>query len=370
MPERVALLLYSPGVFPRRIPAHLAVVAGALGGSPSGMTSASPPLARDERSGSAWGRRIAILIPCHNEESTIASVVRKFRRCLPSATVYVFDNNSSDRTAAEAARAGATVFHEGRQGKGFVVRSMFRKIDADVYVLIDGDDTYPADAVENLLAPVLSGEADMVIGSRLHKRSDSRFRYTNRFGNQFFSWLLSLMFGVRITDVLSGYRVFSRRFVRGVPLLGGGFETEAEMTIKALQRGFTVVEVPVDLTPRPPESRSKLRLVHDGLLILGMMLTLLRDYKPLTFFGSLGIGLMLVGLVPGTIALAAYVTTGIFSRPGAVWLASALVLTGLAMEFLGLILHTIARRFQELDLQLQTLADDRRSRTEGESSGR
>ena len=334
------------------------------------MTSVSPPPERDKRSGSTCEDGIAILIPCHNEESTIASVVGKFRRWIPLAAVYVFDNNSSDRTAAEAARAGAIVFQEQRQGKGFVVRSMFRKVVADVYLLVDGDDTYPADAAAKLLAPVLGGEADMVIGSRLHERSDSRFRYLNRFGNQVFSWLLSLMFGVRITDVLSGYRAFSRRFVRGVPLLGSGFDTEAEMTIKALQRGFTIVEVPVDPAPRPPGSRSKLRLVHDGLLILAMMLTLLRDYKPLTFFGSLGLGLMLIGLAPVTMALWAYVTTGIFSRPGAVWLASTLVLTGLAMGFLGLILHTIARRFQELDLQLQTLADDLRTRPDPESTRR
>lgn len=314
--------------------------------------------------------RIAILVPCHNEESTIASVVSKFRRSLPSATVYVFDNNSSDRTAAEAARAGAVVFHEGRRGKGFVVQSMFRRVDADVYVLVDGDDTYPADAAATLLAPVLEGEADMVIGSRLHARSRSRFRYVNRFGNRVFSRLLSLMFGVRITDVLSGYRVFGRRFVRGVPLLGGGFETEAEMTIKALHRGFTVVEVPVDLAPRRPGSRAKIRLLHDGLQILGTMLTLFRDYKPLTFFGALGLGFVLIGLVPGTLALAAYATTGVLSRPGAVWLASALVLTGLSLGFLGLILHTIARRFQELELQLQLLADDRLARPDGERAPR
>ena len=150
---------------------------------------------------------------------------------------------------AKAERAGAIVHREQRQGKGYVIQSMFRKVDADVYVLVDGDDTYPAHAVAALIAPVLRGKADMVIGSRLHEASASQFRIVNRLGNHIFLWLLSLTFGVRITDLLFGYRAFSRRFVRGIPLFGGGFETEAEMTIKALQRGFRVVEVPIDLVP-------------------------------------------------------------------------------------------------------------------------
>ena len=331
--------------------------------------SASRTPTAGERVG-ATDLRVAVLIPCYNEEVTIAGVVRKFREQLPTADIYVFDNNSADRTAAEAARVGAIVVREQRQGKGYVVRSMFRKVDADVYVLVDGDDTYPAHAVANLVAPILGGEADMVIGSRLHQGSSSQFRSVNRLGNKLFLWLLFLTFGVRITDLLSGYRAFSRRFVRGIPLFGGGFETEAEMTIKALQRGFTVVEVPIDLVPRPPGSHSKIRLVQDGLLILTMILTLLRDYKPLTFFGSLGLGLVFAGLVPGAFAVMDQLRTGALSRPGAALLALALMLGGLAMGLLGLILHTIARRFQELDLQLQTLADElhARSKSEGVTS--
>jgi glycosyltransferase involved in cell wall biosynthesis len=312
--------------------------------------------------------RTAVLIPCFNEELTIARVVRKFREQVPAAAVYVFDNNSSDGTVAEAERAGAIVHREPRQGKGYVIQSMFHRVDADVYVLVDGDDTYPAHAVAALIAPVLRGEADMVIGSRLHKTSASQFRIVNRLGNHIFLWLLSLTFGVRITDLLSGYRAFSRRFVRGIPLFGGGFETEAEMTIKALQRGFRVVEVPIDLVSRPPGSHSKIRLVQDGMLILMMMLTLLRDYKPLTFFGSLGLGLALAGLVPGVLTVSEYAKTGSLIHPGAALLALALLLAGLAIGLLGLILHTIARRFQELELQLQALADDLRPRAKGSVS--
>ena len=334
------------------------------------MTSASPPPAVDPHRPSTRDLRTVVLIPCHNEERTIASVVRKFSQQIPTAAIYVFDNNSTDRTAAEAARAGAVVRCEQRQGKGFVVQSMFRKIDADVYVLVDGDDTYPAHAVAQLLAPVFAGEADMVIGSRLHDGSASQFRRVNRFGNRLFAALLTLMFGVRITDLLSGYRAFSRRFVRSVPLIGGGFDTEAEMTIKALQRGLTVVEVPIDLAPRPSGSHSKIRLTQDGLLILAMMLTLLRDYKPLTFFGSLGLALTLTGLVPGAVAVSDYLATGTLSRLAAALLAAVLLLSGMAMGFLGLILHTIARRFQELDLQLQALADEPRAQADpGRTTG-
>jgi hypothetical protein len=323
--------------------------------------SASASPAADDAA--APRERLAVLIPCYNEALTIGSVVRKFREALPSAAIYVFDNNSSDETVGEAARAGAIVVSERRQGKGYVVQSMFRRVDADVYVLVDGDDTYPAAAAGGLIAPVLRGEADMVIGSRLHAGSASQFRSVNRLGNKLFLWVLFLAFGVRITDLLSGYRAFSRRFVRGIPLFGGGFETEAEMTIKALERGFTVVEIPVDLVPRPPGSQSKIRLLQDGLLILNMILTLLRDYKPLTYFGSLGLVLVAAALVPGAWSVSGLMQTGtLAARPGAALLTVVLLAGGFAMGLLGLILHTIARRFQELDLQLRTLADELRSR--------
>ena len=214
--------------------------------------------------------RIAILIPCYNEELTIAEVVAQFRAELPDADIYVFDNNSTDRTVEEARAAGALIFHEKRQGKGYVVQSMFRKVSADVYVMVDGDGTYPAAEVHRLIEPVLNDEADIVVGSRLHRDATSQFKTPNRLGNRFFLYVLNYTLGARITDMLSGYRAFNRGFVKGVPLFGGGFETETELTIKALNRGFRIVEVPVNLTTRPEGSFSKIRIFRDGFLILNM----------------------------------------------------------------------------------------------------
>ncbi|HKV42695.1 MAG TPA: glycosyltransferase [Blastocatellia bacterium] len=303
---------------------------------------------------------VAILIPCRNEERTIAEVVRGFQHSLPSAEIYVFDNNSSDRTAELARQAGAIVMAERRQGKGFVVQAMFKRVDAGIYVMVDGDGTYPAEAASALVAPIESGEADMVIGSRLHEGSDSQFRAINRLGNRLFLVVLNLIFGVRITDLLSGYRAFSRRLVRGLPLFRGGFETEAEMTIKALERGYSIVELPVSLSPRPPGSHSKIRLVRDGLLILRTVLTLFRDYKPLTFFGGAGLLLILIGFIPGTVVIVEFVKTGLVPRLPSALLAVGFVLTGVISLVVGLILNTVAHRFRELDFQLSAIADEMR----------
>jgi glycosyltransferase involved in cell wall biosynthesis len=302
----------------------------------------------------ATGRgRVAILIPCYNEAATIGTVVRSFREALPDAAVYVFDNRSTDGTAQAARGAGASVIDEPRRGKGHVVQSMFRSVEADIYVMVDGDDTYPAGVVEALIAPVRAGEADMVIGSRLHRASHSHLRPLNRLGNAFFRALLGLLFGVRLTDLLSGYRSFSRRLVRTVPLFGGGFETEAEMTIKALHRGFRVREVPVDLTERPAGSHSKIRLLRDGVLILTTILALARDYKPLTFFGGLGLFLVAAGVVPGIRVVSHWSPEHL---PMAL-LAAVLVLAGVVTGVAGLVLHTVARHFQELDLHLQATSE-------------
>lgn len=303
---------------------------------------------------------IAVLIPCYNEEAAIGEVVRQFRARLQNATIYVFDNNSSDGTVEKAAEAGALIFHEPRQGKGYVVQAMFRQVEADIYILVDGDGTYPADVVWSLIEPVRRGQADMVIGSRLHHQATSQFRPLNRLGNHIFRSLLNWMFGVGLTDILSGYRVFSKRLVRGLPLLGGGFQTEAEMTIKALQRGFSVIELPVNLSSRLDGSHSKIRIVHDGVLILNTILTLFRDYRPLTFFGGAGLILMLVGLVPGVRVIIEYFRMGTVPRLPSAILAMGLELTGLILIVVGLILHTISRHFQELDLQLQSFAEELR----------
>ncbi|MEW6336710.1 MAG: glycosyltransferase [Acidobacteriota bacterium] len=299
--------------------------------------------------------RVAILIPCHNEATTVAAVVRDFKATLPGADVYVFDNNSSDATASEAAAAGATVVREPRQGKGFVVQAMFRAVDADLYVMVDGDGTYPAEAAPRLIEPAVKGEADMVVGSRLVAGTRSEFHPLNRLGNKLLRALLNLAFSVRLTDVLSGYRVFSRRLVQALPLAGGGFEVEVELTIKALQRGFAIREVPVDLRRRPAGSASKIRIVRDGLAIGWTILSLFRDYKPLTFFGGLGLVLALAGAVPGAGLFLDYARTGAPPPLAHALTCAGLFGAGIVLALVGLVLHAIARRFQELEVSLERL---------------
>lgn len=289
--------------------------------------------------------RIAVLIPALNEEQTIADVIHGFRAACPTARIIIFDNASTDSTARRARAAGAEVWHEPRRGKGNVVQSMFRSIDADVYVMVDGDATYPPERVNDLIRPVLDGGADMVIGSRLLHGSESDFRTLNRLGNVFYATLLRRLFGFRITDLLSGYRAFSRRLVKTLPLLGGGFETEAEMTIKAVHRGFRVIEIPVSLVSRPAGSTSKIRVVQDGVLILNAIVSLFRDYKPLTFFGVIAL------------ALTACATGALFLDYPVI--AATLAVIACAAAATGAVLHTVTRHFQELEVQLERVIGER-----------
>jgi hypothetical protein len=240
---------------------------------------------------------------------------------------------------------------------------MFRMVDADFYVMVDGDDTYPADAVHRLLAPVAAGDADMAVGSRLHAESRSQFKQLNRAGNRLVRATLNFIFRVRLSDILSGYRAFNRRFVKELPLFGGGFEIETELTIKAVGRGFRLVEIPVDLVPRPDGSHSKIRFMRDGFLILNTTLALFRDYKPLTFFGATGLSLALLALVPGALAASGVAGWSATLRVALALLALALFLCGLLSVTAGLILHSIARRSQEFEYHLGVLADELRART-------
>jgi glycosyltransferase involved in cell wall biosynthesis len=292
--------------------------------------------------------RTAVLIPCYNEALTVGDVVRAFRSELPTAQIHVFDNNSTDGTATVASEAGAIVTTERRQGKGYVIQTMFRKVDADVYIMVDGDGTYPAASVHRLLEPILQDEADMVVGSRLHPSSSSSFKAANLFGNKLIRWLLQLIFRVRLTDVLSGYRAFNRNFVKSIPLFGGGFEIETELTIKALQRGYRIEEVAVNLEDRPKGSFSKIHIVRDGFLILNTILALFRDTKPLTFFGISGLLLISGG---GIATIAGFTTAGIL-----------FIFTGVLFLLSGLTLHTIVRRFQEFDHQLRLLEMEEKNR--------
>lgn len=301
--------------------------------------------------------KIAVIIPCYNEEKTIADVVSDFKRQLPNADIYVFDNNSKDDTISVAEKAGAIVRYEKSQGKGNVVRSMFRQIDADIYVMVDGDGTYPADRVHELIRPVVNDEADMVMGSRLHEESKSGFKLLNLMGNKLFLSLLNSIFSVNITDLLTGYRVFNRSTVKSLPIFSTGFEIETELTVKCLERRYRIVEIPVKLSPRPQGSASKIKIFRDGFLIFSTIFALFRDYKPLTAFGLLGSFLVFCGFIPGSVVIHEFVLTRIVSHVPLAILSTGLVLSGLLVAFVGLILHTISRRFQEVDFQLQNIAE-------------
>jgi glycosyltransferase involved in cell wall biosynthesis len=308
--------------------------------------------------------RIAILIPCYNEECTIASVIQEFQQELPSAKIYVCDNNSSDATGRKAREAGATVLQEKRQGKGYAVQTMFRQIDADIYVMVDGDGTYSSRYVQDLIQPILNDQADMVVGCRLDRESQSDFKPLNRFGNMAFSSILNSTFKVHLSDILSGYRAFSRKFVKGVPLFGGGFEIETELTIKSLERGYRIVEIPVNLSRRISGSYSKLRIIHDGVIILNTILALLRDYKPLTFFGSAGIFFGFFGVVLALVALMYQAAILPSFRLPTMIAAVGLTIGGMLLMIVGLILHTVVRRFQEFEHQLRVTTEDSSRRRE------
>jgi len=306
--------------------------------------------------------RIAVLIPCYNEELTVGQVIADFQIELPGADLYVFDNNSSDGTVEIARNAGAHVAFERRQGKGYVIQAMFREVQADIYVIVDGHGTYPASEAHRLLDPIVRGEADMTVGSRLMTRSESEFKALNRFGNIFFLRVINFIFKIKLTDILSGYRAFSRDFVKNVPIFGGGFEVETELTIKALAHGYRIVEVPVDLKARPVGSFSKIRILHDGFLILNTIVGLFRDYKPLTFFGAIGLFLIVLGFIPGSLVIVEFIRTGLVPRLPSAVLAVGLVLSGMLCMLAGMILHTITRRFQELDHKLKVLGRESEER--------
>lgn len=305
---------------------------------------------------SAWDQRtvrISVLVPCLNEEQTVAKVVKDFRREIPEACIYVFDNCSVDGTAAVARAAGATVIPVPRQGKGFVVQSMFRNVDADIYIMVDGDDTYPAEAARKLVGPVLSGEADMVVGSRLMKTARSQFTISHRFGNWMYATVIRLLFGISLTDVLSGYRVMSRDIVKTVPILSTGFEVEADLTIKTLERNYRLIELPVDLRRRIKGSHSKIRMLRDGMRILASIFLLFRDYKPMTFFSLLGVAIMCSGLIPGGIVIEEFLATGLILHMPSAVLSVGLELAGMLCFLVGLILDVVNRRFREIDYEFR-----------------
>jgi len=290
--------------------------------------------------------KIAVLIPCHDEAATIGRVVDDFRRELPEAVVYVFDNCCTDDTPRIAAEHGAVVLKEPRKGKGFVIEGMLDRIDADYCVMVDGDDTYPAEKVHELLAPVAAGEADMVVGARLAQHEGESFRPMHVAGNNLVRRLINLIFGTRLTDILSGYRAFNHKVARCVPIVSSGFEVETELTIHMLYYRLTINEVQVPYRGRPTGSRSKLRTFSDGFRILWKLFNLARAFKPLTFFGLLGI--FVLGLLAGIPPVVGFIETGKVARVPLAILATGLMLLSAGCVFLGILLHAINWRFKEL----------------------
>lgn len=286
-----------------------------------------------------------VAIPCYNEEATVGKVVRDFRAALPQADVVVYDNNSTDRTAELGGEAGARVVRVNQQGKGYVVQTVFEVSQADIIVMVDGDDTYEANDVRSLIQPLVSQEADMTVGTRLHS-DPNQFRRMHHIGNRALTWMLNRMFHTRYCDILSGYRAFSRRFIRNVPLISIGFEVETELMLQALENGVKVQEVPIHFRNRPPNSFSKLSSFKDGYRIMLMMVTLMRDHRPLYAFTVLGMVLSIAGLLIWTTGFLYSV-----QMPSLVVLRSIgalLIQLSVGLFLVGLILNTVNTRIREL----------------------
>lgn len=299
-------------------------------------------------------KSIAVIIPCFNEEITISKVVKDFRRELPEAQIYVYDNNSTDFTVQKATVSGAKIRYEYKQGKGNVVRSFFRNIESDLYVMVDGDATYPADKVHALIAPVLAGEADMTVGTRLETYETKSFRLFHKFGNNLIRRTINLLFGTQLSDILSGYRCFSSRFVNSVPILSKGFEVETELTLQALDKNLIIKEIPVNYFNRPEGSTSKLNTYYDGLLVLKTIFWIFKDYRPLKFFSLVALISFLSGIFLGSIPVTEFIKTGKVTHPSTAVLATGFVLVALLAVATGFILDTINRRYRE---QYQLLTD-------------
>jgi len=291
--------------------------------------------------------QIAVIVPCRNEAACIANVVRDFRAALPNATIFVYDNNSDDDTGRVAQEAGAVVRTEQLPGKGNVVRRMFADIDADVYVLVDGDDTYDAASATQMVSRLETDILDMVTGVRVQAEDDS-YRPGHKFGNFFLTWMVSLVFGNRSSDLLSGYRVFSRRFVKSFPALASGFEIETELTVHALELRMPIAEIETPYRSRPTGSESNLRTIHDGLRILRTIGWLAKSERPLPFFGLVFVLLAVASVVLAWPLLTTYFETGLVPRFPTAVLSTGLMLLAFLSMACGIILDTVTRGRQEM----------------------
>ncbi|HEX6660454.1 MAG TPA: glycosyltransferase family 2 protein [Sphingomicrobium sp.] len=291
--------------------------------------------------------RIAVLLPCYNEEAAIAATVAGFKQALPTATIYVYDNNSSDRTRAVAGKAGAVVRSERQQGKGHVVRRMFADVDADVYLMADGDLTYDPKAAPAMVDLLVAEQLDMVVGTRRHEEKDA-YRGGHVLGNKLFTGLLSGLFGRSFSDIFSGYRVFSRRFVKSFPVLSSGFEIETEISVHALELRMPVGEVETAYAARPEGSHSKLSTFSDGWRILKTIVTLYRIERPVLFYGSIGALLLVAAILLSIPLVITYLHTGLVPRVPTAILVTGMTVVAVLCFFAGLILDTVTRGRREV----------------------
>ena len=293
-------------------------------------------------------RKIAVLIPCYNEGLTIRKVITDIRNALPEATVFVFDNNSTDRTPEIAHSLDAIVVKEKRQGKGFVVQSMFRKIDADIYVMVDGDDTYDISKITDMIEMVSTDNADMVVGNRLKTYTAHAFRPLHTFGNKLVRFLINKLFKGRLRDIMSGFRVMNRSFAKNINIMSSGFEVETEMSIKALKYGYVIKEVDISYRERPEGSISKLNTFRDGILVLKTIFIIFKEYKPLLFFSAVSGLILMISLLSGYIVIDEFFKTRYITHVPLAILASGTMILSIILLITGIILDSMNRRFEEI----------------------
>ena len=300
--------------------------------------------------------KIAILIPCYNEEKTIKKVINDFQDELPDADIYVYDNNSTDNTIKIAKEAGAIVRKEIRQGKGNVVRTMFREIDADIYIMVDGDDTYPAKDVHKLIEPIINNEADMVVGDRLSKGDYQKQvkKSFHKLGNNIVRKSINLLFRSKLKDIMTGYRAFNKTFVKNVPIVSPKFELETEMTLFALDKRFRIKEIPITFKERPGGSNSKVSTFKDGFKVLKTIIRMFKDYKPRQFFWSIALVFVVIGLFVGIPVVFEYKRTGYINKLPSAVLATGIMTFALIIAQCGVILDTVVKQNREnYELQLK-----------------
>ena len=293
--------------------------------------------------------KVAVLIPCYNEELTIEKVIKDFKRELPDSEIYVYDNNSKDRTAEIAVKNGAILRHEYKQGKGNVVRSMFYDINADIYVMVDGDDTYPAEFVHKLIEPVVNGEVDMCIGDRL---SNGTYQKENKrpfheFGNNIVKKSINILFKTNLRDIMTGYRVFNKKYVKNMPVMSPKFEIETEMSLYALDKGLTIKEIPIDYRDRPEGSESKLNTVKDGLKVIKTIVRMYKDYNPLKFYVRIAVIMFLIGLIIGIPVIIEFFNTHYITKIPSAILATGFIILSVIIAQCGVILDTVVRTNKE-----------------------